>query len=115
MKRPLTFVVDVGGNLDVALHHVHRHVVEVFVLLQGKLSSQLQAVPVLVHRVDHHGVVIIKLTGDKTMRHFQAKLKELTFFNYFDRKLYEKAAEFLHYGRFFQFENKSVFFLKIVF
>lgn len=57
----LTSVVDVGGNLDVALLRVDGDVVEVLVLLQGEISPQLQAVPVLVRRVDQHGVVVVKL------------------------------------------------------
>lgn len=57
----LTSVVDVGGNLDVALLRVDWDVVEVLVLLQGELPPQLQVVPVLVHGVDQHGVVVIKL------------------------------------------------------
>lgn len=65
LSRPLTFVVDVGGNLDVALLRVHRQVVEVLVLLQEKISAQLHAVPILVHRVDQHGVVVIKLAGNR--------------------------------------------------
>lgn len=59
----LTSVVDVGGNLDVALLRVDGDVVEVLVLLQGEVSPQLQAVPVLVRRVDQHGVVVVKLGG----------------------------------------------------
>lgn len=110
MKRPLTFVVDVGGNLDVALHHVHRHVVEVFILLQGKLSAQLQAVPVLVHRVDHHGVVIIKLTGDKTMRHFQAKLKELTFLIILIENCMKRLQSFYIMGDFFNLRISQFYF-----
>lgn len=57
----LTSVVDVGGNLDVALLRVDGDVVEVLVLLQGEVPPQLQAVPVLVRRVDQHGVVVVKL------------------------------------------------------
>lgn len=62
MATELTSVVDVGGNLDVALLRVDGDVVEVFVLLQGELHPQLQAVPVLVHSVDQHGVVVVKLS-----------------------------------------------------
>lgn len=74
--RPLTFVVDVGGDLDVALLRVHRQVVEVLVLLQEEVSAQLHAVPVLVHRVDQHGVVVIKLAGRP--RAFQNKMLHLS-------------------------------------
>lgn len=62
MATELTSVVDVGGNLDVALLRVDGDIVEVFVLLQGELHPQLQAVPVLVHSVDQHGVVVVKLS-----------------------------------------------------
>lgn len=61
----LTFVVDIGGNLDVALLRVDWDVVEVLVLLQRELSPQLHAAPVLVHSVDHHGVVVIKLRQEE--------------------------------------------------
>lgn len=62
-RVPLTFVVDVGGDLDVALLRVDQQLVEVLVLLQGEVSSQLHVVPVLVHRVDQHGVIVVELTG----------------------------------------------------
>lgn len=49
--------------MDVALLCVDGDVVKVLVLLQGEISPQLQAVPVLIRRVDQHGVVVVKLDG----------------------------------------------------
>lgn len=57
----MTFVVDVGGNLDVTLLRVHQQLVEMLILLKGKLSPEFHIVPILVHGVDQHGVVVIKL------------------------------------------------------
>lgn len=52
--------------MDVALLCVDGDVVKVLVLLQGEISPQLQAVPVLIRRVDQHGVVVVKLDGGGT-------------------------------------------------
>lgn len=57
----LTFIVNIGRHLDVALLSVHWQVVEVFILLQGELSTQLYVITIFIHSVDQHGVVVIKL------------------------------------------------------
>lgn len=56
-----TSVVDVSRDLYVTLLRVDRKLIEVFVFLQRKFSSQRQRVPVLIHLVDQQGVVVVKL------------------------------------------------------
>ena len=69
-----TSVVDVGGDLDVALLDVDQQLVEVFILLQGEVSSQWGKVPVLIPRVDQHGVIVVKLMVEPQHRVIVVKL-----------------------------------------
>ena len=76
---PPTFVVDIGGHLHVALQRVDRQFVEMLVFLQRKLPSQRYKVPLIVHRVNQHGVVVVKLQEENTVCHNAAfeKLAQL--------------------------------------
>ena len=59
-----TFVVHVGGHLDHTETEVDRQVVEVVVGLEEELSTQLHAVPFVVHLVDQHRVEVLVLVGN---------------------------------------------------
>lgn len=60
-EAPLTFVVHIGGNLDVTHLSVDRQFIKMFILLEGKFSTQIHIVPILIRSVDHHRIVVIKL------------------------------------------------------
>lgn len=56
-----TSVVNISRDLYVTQLCVDRQFIEVFVLLQSKVSPQCRRVPIAIHRVDQHGVKVIKL------------------------------------------------------
>lgn len=56
-----TFVVHVGGDLNHTETEVDWQVVEVIVGLQNEFSSQLYAVPNLVHLIDQHCIEVLIL------------------------------------------------------
>lgn len=68
--RACTFVVDISRDLDVTQLCVHRQFIEVFILLQREFSSQRQWIPVLIHGVDQHGVIVVKLGRTAPDGHF---------------------------------------------
>ena len=61
----VTSVVDVSGDLYVAQLCVDWQGIEVLICLQREFSSQRHRVPLLIVRVDQHGVIIIKLQTHK--------------------------------------------------
>lgn len=59
-----TSVVDVGWHLYVAHLRADWQLVEVFVFFQGKLPPQRQCIPVRVHLVDQHGIIVLELRSN---------------------------------------------------
>lgn len=60
-----TFVVHVGGHLDHAEAEVDRKVVEVIILLQDELPSQLKIVAQLIDFVNQHGIEVFILGKER--------------------------------------------------
>lgn len=56
-----TSVVDICRDLYVTLLCVDWNFIEVFIFFQQEFTSQRQWIPILIHRVDQHGVIVFKL------------------------------------------------------
>lgn len=63
----VTSVVDICGNLYVTLLYVDWQFIKMFVFLQCEFSTQWDWIPILIHSVDQHGVIIVKLQKKVTV------------------------------------------------
>lgn len=60
-QQIITFVVDIGWELYVAVCCVHLQITEVFIWLQNEFISKLHVIIILVLVINQERVVIIKL------------------------------------------------------
>lgn len=79
-QRPveaITFVVDIGGELDIAVCCVHQQVIEMLIWLQNEFISKLHIIVIFVLLINQERVVVIKLLM-KTMEKRKATRENKT-------------------------------------